>query len=354
MPRLPMLIRLAEVLDVDDLAELTGEARLSRVTYSKRAPGDLDSIRNAMASPVDRAGAPASPTHFAHRVATAWRVWHSSETERDAVAPMLPELISDGRAMMRALDGTERRDVARDLARTYHLAQLYASHTPAAELVYMTGDRAMLAAEYADDPIAVAGAAWYMNHVWRDAGEAAEARVDVATDAASMLRPADSTEERALYSLMHLAVALSHAKLGKDGEAWFHYDRATRAAASLDGYVHPWLMIGRGMVEHYAVTIHLDLQKPGLAVKAANAIRPSGVPSRTRQSRYLVEVARAHHRQGDAVAAVHLMSKARSVSVDTFSFSLFARSMVAEMLPGAPASVEGEVRDLARTLHLIT
>ena len=267
---------------------------------------------------------------------------------------MLPDLISDGRAMMRALDGTERRDVARHLAQAYHLAQLYASHTPAAELVYMTGDRAMLTAEDADDPIAMAGAAWYLNHVWRDAGEAAEARVAVATDAASMLDPANSTEERALYSLMHLAVALSHAKLGKDGQAWFHHDKARQAAASLDGYVHPWLMIGRGMVEHYAVTIHLDLQKPGHALQAANSIHPSGVPSRTRQSRYLVEVARAHYRQGDPVAAIHLMNKARNVSVDTFSFSLFAKSMVSEMLPGAPAAVEDEVRDLARTLRLIT
>lgn len=356
MPRLPMLIRLAEILDIEDLADLTGDQRMSRINYTKHAHQSLSSIREALASyPIPSPGARPVPADIlTGRVQRAWQAWHTSRWERGAVAEDLPALLADARTSARMLDSDERRQAARQLAQVYHLAQLYASHQPAPELVYMTGDRAMHAAQDADDPAAMAGAAWYINHVWRDAGEAAEARVDLARNVASMLRPADSEQERALFALMHLAVALSHAKLGRDGDAWHHHDVAEKAAQSLGaGYAHPWLMIGPGMVEHYAVTIHLDLQKPGLALQAADRINPGAIPSRTRQSRYLVEVARAHHREGEHVAAVHLMEKADRLSRDTFAFSLFARSIVVDLLPNPPAAVAEDVRELGRTLRLI-
>jgi transcriptional regulator with XRE-family HTH domain len=353
MPRLPMLIRLAEVLEIDDLADLAGEARLSKATYTKHSHESLNVIRGSLASYPLRDAQPVPSQVLADRVVRAWRNWHGARHERNAVAPMLPGLLADGRAAVATLDGAERREAARQLAQIYHLAQLYCTFQPAPELVYMTSDRAMLAAQDADDPAAMAGAAWYLNHVWRDAGEAAEARVELALDVADMLRPEGSTQDLALHSLMHLAIALSHAKLGRSGDAWRHHDKAYQAGRALKSYTHPWLMIGSGMVEHYAVTIHLDLQEPGRALQAAERIDPAALPSRTRQSRYLVEVARAHHRQGDRVASVHLMRKAREISFDTFAFSLFARSMVAEMLPKPPATVADDVRDLARTLGLI-
>jgi hypothetical protein len=355
MPRLPMLVRLAEVLDIENLADLTGDQRMSRATYTKHAHEDLDSIRDALHSyPVTTSDRPVPADVLAGRVQQAWRAWHTSRYERGAVAGLLPGLLADARVSARRLEGEERREAARQLAQVYHIAQLYASHQPVPELVYMTGDRAMHAAQDADDPVAMAGAAWYLNHVWRDAGEAAEAREELARDVAGLLRPAEDEQDRALYALMHLAIALSHAKLGKEGDAWRHHDEADRAARSLGaGYAHPWLMIGPGMVSHYAVTIHLDLQKPGLARQAARRIDPAAIPSRTRQSRYLVEVARAYHREGDDVAAVHLMQKADKLSGDTFAFSLFARSIVADLLPDPPAAVAEDVRELARTLRLI-
>ncbi|TDD81450.1 helix-turn-helix transcriptional regulator [Actinomadura rubrisoli] len=355
LPRLPMLIRLAEALDVEDLADLVGDQRLSRAAFTKHAHESLGVVRDALASyPVAIGDAPVPADVLAGRVEQAWKLWHTTKHERSAVAGRLPRLLTDARVAARVLDGAERREASCQLAQIYHLAQLYTTFQPAPELVYMTSDRAMLAAQDADDPAAMAGAAWYLNHVWRDAGEAAEARVEVARDVAGMLRPDADPQDLALYSLMHLAIALSHAKVGREGEAWHHHDKAETAARRLPpGYTHPWLMIGKGMVEHYAVTMHLDLQKPALALHAADKIDPAAIPSRTRQSRYLVEVARAHHRRRDDVAAVHLMRKAEETSADTFAFSLFARSMVAEMLPSPPATVADEVRSLARSLHLI-
>ena len=48
-PRLPLLIRLAEVLGVDDLAELAGEARMSASTWTKAGHEALPRVADALA-----------------------------------------------------------------------------------------------------------------------------------------------------------------------------------------------------------------------------------------------------------------------------------------------------------------
>ncbi|WP_249028301.1 hypothetical protein [Saccharopolyspora spinosa] len=179
-------------------------------------------------------------------------------------------------------------------AQTYHLAQLYLSFQPAPELVYLCGDRAMTAAMGADDPAAISAATWYLNHVFRDAGQAAESRVALALDTARLLDPGRSDTERASYGLLHLACALSFARLGREGDAWRHWDIANQAAKAMpEGYVHPWLRFGRSMVDAYTVTMLADLAKPHEAIQAADRIDFDGMESQTRRSFHLIETARA-------------------------------------------------------------
>jgi transcriptional regulator with XRE-family HTH domain len=48
-PRLPLLIRIAEILQVSDLADLTGEQRLSAATYTKAGHEALPAVAAALA-----------------------------------------------------------------------------------------------------------------------------------------------------------------------------------------------------------------------------------------------------------------------------------------------------------------
>lgn len=354
MPRLPKLIRLAEVLELDDLADLVGDQRVSKASYTKNAHASLDTIREALASYPVRSSELILVDSLATRVVHAWSLWRSSHTERDAIAPMLPGLLAEGHTAVRTLDGDERREAARLLAQIYHLAQMYCAFQPAPELVYMTSDRGMLAAQDADDPVAMAGAAWYLNHVWRDAGTAAEARVELATDMAGMLHPARSDDQGALYALMHLALALSHAKLGHEGDAWQNFDEAEKASKAVNAGRVRWPFYDQSKIVRHAVTIHLDLQKPGLALQAARKFDPAAIANRTNRAWYLIEVARAYHRQRDDIAAVHLLRKAQETSADRFAFSLPARTMVAELMPAPAVMVASDVREMARSLHLIS
>ncbi|MDT9681186.1 helix-turn-helix transcriptional regulator [Streptomyces sp. TRM76323] len=355
MPRLPMLLRLGEVLGVDDLADLTGERRISSTTYGKTAHADLPLVKRALATyqlaPRDEEPEPLDT--LMARVRRAWRMWHRADEagttgHRSRIAQLLPDLLADTRYAVKTYEGPERRRALVAQAQAYHLAQLFLSFQPAPDLVMLTGDRAMAAAQDADSPKAIAAAAWYMNHVYRDAGEATEARVELVEAASGLLRRDQDPEDLARWGLLQLAAALSFARIGRHGQAWRYWDRADHAAERLgDDYAHPWLIFGRGIVHAYKLTMHNDLTRPGEALDAAASLDLSTVPSATRRSYHLIEAARAYGRQGEAVAAVHLLRKAWEESPETVQYNNHARSALPDLVRSAPPVVREDARRLA-------
>lgn len=360
MPRLPKLIRLAHALGVEDITELTGDDRIAAATYTKAAHDNLPTIKRALTAyqlqAADREPEPADV--LAARVASAWKLWHAKdeahpvrrdvEGHRSRIANLLPALLADAQHSARVLEGTDRRRALIALAETYHLAQLYLSFQPVPDLVVLTGDRSMAAAQSADSPKAIAGAAWYVNHVHRDAGEAAEARVDLAEQAAALLGDQDEPEHIARRGLLHLAAALSYAKTGQAGDAWRYWDKANEAARRLGkNYAHPWLIFGQGIVDGYAITIHNDLMQPAKALEVAEALELRKIPSATRRSYHLIETARAYGLLGEGVAAVSLLGKARKESLETIQFNLHTRSVLPELVKSGPRMVRDDARTLA-------
>lgn len=354
MPRLPLLLRLADALGVDDLASLTGDERLAAATYTKGAHPSLMRVTDALTTydvAPRRDVEPVSAVVLAARVGQAWQAWHGTGEHRTRVADLLPALLADLKHAGRVLESAERRRVQALLAQTYHLAQLYLSFQPAPELVMLTGDRSMSAAQDADSPRAIAASAWYLNHVFRDAGERHAARVELAMASLRRLDPRRGPEDIALGGLLHLAAALSYAKVGRKGDAERHWDSADDAARRLGpGYVHPWLMFGRTMVDAYAITMHTDLVRSGVAVDAAAHIDLSAMPSATRRSFHLIETARAYSLAGEPVAVVHLLRKAYETSPETASFNLFARGAAVELAQTGSALIRDDARGLARQL----
>ncbi|MFI6304255.1 multiprotein-bridging factor 1 family protein [Amycolatopsis thailandensis] len=353
-PRLPLLLQLAEVLGISNLADLTGDERLSTATFGKAAHEQLPEIERALASyPVVPSTDPIDVPGLVAQVKQAWELWHGTRNHRSAVATLIPGLLHDARVMVRRVDGAERRAVLAAQAQTYHLTQLYLSFQPKPELVTLTGDRAMTAAQDADNPQAMAAAAWYVNHVFRDAGQQHEARVQLAHDTASLLRPDRDRGDLVMYGLLHLAMALSHAKVGHDGDAWRHWDVADRAAMALPtGYSHPWLIFGRGMVDAYAITMLVDLMKPGDAARQADQLHLGSMASATRRAFHTIEMARAFHQNREPVAAVHLLRKAEQHSTETARFNLFTRAAVSDLAENGGATVRDDARELSQRLGL--
>ncbi|OKI81684.1 helix-turn-helix domain-containing protein [Micromonospora sp. CB01531] len=351
-PRLPMLLRLAEVLDISDLADLTGDQSLPVASVTRAGHPDVDGVAAAIQRSKVPVGSPTSVDVLRGLVDQAWALWHRSTVERTAVATVLPRLLADAQRSARRLDGLARRQALIELARVYHLAQLYLAHQPYPELVWLAADRAMLAAQDADDPAAIAVAAWYYAHVYRGANQV-DAAEQVLVDASGLVDPAAGAEQLARWGQAQLGIALGHSKAGQAGKAWRAWDAAEDAASRLGKrYAHPWLMFGPAACAAYAVTIETDLCRPGEAVRRADTADFRALPSHTRRAAALIEAARAHMLDRGEVAAMHLLGRALRESVDTVRHQPFARTVALE-LSNRPGTVGEDARELALAIGVM-
>ena len=177
IPRLPMLIRLAEVLGLADLAELTGDQSMviPRFAYGEHpaVPAIRDAVQRYTVSRPDRPPQPVATLR--ERVAFAWHAWHSSTNRRTDVGSVLPDLLIDCQDTAAVLDGVDRREAHAVLSDAYHLAQHSLVNAAPPELLWLVVERGMAAAQIADQPLALAGAAWTVGNMLRIGGRMDEA-----------------------------------------------------------------------------------------------------------------------------------------------------------------------------------
>jgi hypothetical protein len=126
------------------------------------------------------------------QILRVWVLWHTSREHRTDVGRVLPRLVTDARTAARTAEGAERRAACAVLADVYALVQHEVVWASEAELTWTAADRAMAAAQDADTPEALAGAAWTLGMVQRSAGDTAADRA-MATDAAGLQNPASKT-----------------------------------------------------------------------------------------------------------------------------------------------------------------
>jgi hypothetical protein len=96
------------------------------------------------------------------------------------------------------------------------------------ELVFLATDRAMAAAQEADDPLIIARSAWYLARVFHHSGQLDQAD-RLVIDAAELLRPGlddASGDYRAAWGSLQLARGLTAACDYDFGTAWRFWDTA--------------------------------------------------------------------------------------------------------------------------------
>jgi transcriptional regulator with XRE-family HTH domain len=362
-PRLPVLVRLAEMLGIADVAVLAGDdmnlgegVRLPITSFRRIPHESVPAIREAV-----HAQFLAVPDHpmdigaLSSRVFDAWGLWHSSPMQRTDVGRVLPALIRDARVAVRATDGNEQRTAYRVLADVYALCEQLLAWVAEPELVWIVADRGIEAAQEADQPESIAGAAWVLGNVRRAVGDY-DGAVELIEDAVSVLRPrlADGPETlRGLWGSLNLHAAISCARAGREGDAWRYWDEGDAAVSRLpEGYHHPWTQFGASNVAVHAVSIGTDLTRSGTARERAEQIDPETIPSLERRSRLMIETGRSYHQRRDYSTALDWLRRAYGVSSENVHFSPLARQMASEIIDHAGPMYERDARTFGRLLQL--
>lgn len=349
-----LLLKLAAALSVSDLSVITGNASDVAATVPTgrlNHPG-LPRIWDAvMTRPllIGQPAVPPDPAQLQGRVDQSWRLWHSSEHNRTEVCALLPDLIRDAEAAVRFLDGDARRAARVALSDVYRLTGQATAYIAPAELAWVVADRALTAAQDADDPSAIAAAAWNLGNILRETAYPEEA-LRVVVEASDLIRPHLETapeDWRGIYGALQLHAAVTYARDGAEGDAWRCWDKGNQVAKSLPvSYVHPSTVFGRA-VDFHQVSVHTDLRKAQKALGLADEIDPEIMPSTERKARLWVEVARGHLQRGDRTAALMVMKIAYQTGAETVRFTPSARHVVADLWRKAPRALRPEAAQLA-------
>ena len=189
----------------------------------------------------------------------------------------------------------------------------------------------------------------------RDAGRWDEA-LAMANNAIQLLTPhLDTAPEdwRGTVGALEAEKALVHARRGRHGDAWRHWENADRIAAMLGPrYRHVQSSFSTAIMSAHATTLGVELQRAGEALRSAESFDPATIASVPRRSRHLIEVARAYHQRGDRTATLALLERSETTASETIRYNGHARDMMRGMLKQPPAGEKQRVRRLGHQLGI--
>jgi DNA-binding XRE family transcriptional regulator len=343
-PKLPVLLSIAEVLRLKDVALLTGGKPLPMSMF--RGPGHpaLPAVRDAInAVTVSMTGVPTPLDNLQARLDAAWRARHAAPDHRTVLGDLLPDLIRDAKLATCAYEDADRL-----LAGVYNLTQFFVAYQPSPDLLWRVVERSIMAAEESEDPRAFAGAVWLAAQAHRDAGDF-DAAETVNREGLDLLRPrVDVADDhlRALWGALHHEMAYTVARTGRRGSAWRWWDEADRVAQSLPAwYYEPMTSFSRVIMGAHAVTVAVEARQGGEARRQARRTTPAAIPSHPRRARHLIEVARAWQLSGDPAAALGTLNHAYATAPETIRYNGYARQLIRET-----ADTHGPLRPNAHDL----
>ncbi|GGV14697.1 helix-turn-helix domain-containing protein [Streptomyces spectabilis] len=357
VPSLPVLYALAQELGVPAVALL-----------SDRPPPDEESAESAEAA-VGRAllgYGPARSTEpvtadvLRDRVETAWHTWQTSGDRFSTAATTLPELVADvehaTRAARAGSDADERRAVLRTAADLYCLLRSYLRRTGRVDLATLAADRAMRAAEDADDPLRIATAQWNLGHVLLAANQPAEAE-ELALRAAERVAAAPVPQEKrqAMEGALQLVAVVGAARRRRWDEARKRLlEHAVPAARAVpDGSNVGWTVFGPTNVALHALSIDMEAGETSEALHTADAIDTSPLVSLEREFTFGLEVAACHSQRRDDAAALLSLLGLEAVAPEDLARNPLARQIVLTVIRRGRAMHARQAEQLAVRMGLV-
>ncbi|RKN05521.1 helix-turn-helix domain-containing protein [Streptomyces radicis] len=360
VPKLAMILRIAEVLRIRDLSELTGSQAMATDLFIGPGHARLAAVAEVInAFPLraeDRQAPP--PEHLAARLSRAWAARHSAPNHRDVVGALLPGLIRDAQLTARQAETSAQRRAAQAvLAETYSLSQFFLAYQPESALLWRVAERGMVAAQESDDPHAIGVAAWLLAQAHRDAArfDAADAITHETLRYLEPLLPDAADDVLAIAGALRFEAGYTAARRGDKGVAWGYWDQARAAADRLPkGYYHPVTSFSRAVMGAHAVTIAVELHAGGESVRQAAATEATTIPSRPRRARHRIEEARGYQLDGQVDTALAMLERAHEAAPETIRYNGYARRIVLEETESRQPARRQRASQLAVRLGMLT
>lgn len=342
--RLDVLVEVARALRVT-LGDLLGVPVLLEDEHKN---DDIPAVRDALMAPQRLSktlfGGSIDPEHVDPQPVARWteNAFGDYQDGRiGRVVATLPKLIKTAQQMeSTGGDGSYRRRVAAVSARIHHLAATTLSKVGESDLAWIAAERAMQAADTADDPLVLASAARSGTHALLAAGRFDDA-LQLGDAAARWLLPRMSEGDASalsLYGMLHLRSAVAAARHQDRGVASELLDRAEEAAAALGHDANHWKTgFGPTNVALHRISAGLDLGDISYVVDRSSEIDTAGMPVE-RQVTHMIDQARALSlvaRDGD-VLQVLLTAEAKSPQL--VRHSAIARETVRTIYRRAPVT----------------
>ncbi|MEU6915333.1 helix-turn-helix domain-containing protein [Streptomyces olindensis] len=357
VPSLPILYALAQELGVPTAALL-----------SEQPPAEEQAADNAEAA-VGRALLGCGPAHHADplqasvlrdRVRAAWQSWQTSPDRFSKAAETLPGLVADTENAVRAAragnEPVERRALLRAAADLYCLLRSYLRRSGRVDLALLAADRAMRAAEDADDSLRIAAAQWNLGHVLLAVGrptEAEELALRAAEQAAAARMP--QSHRVAMTGALQLVAVVAAARRRRWWEARERLTRhaAPAARAVSDDSNLAWTVFGPTNVALHAVSIEMEAGETGEALHTADSIDTTGLPSLERKFTFGLEVAACHSQRRDDAAALLALLSLEAIAPQDLARTPLARQLVLTVIRRARAMHARQAEQLAVRIGLV-
>lgn len=332
--RMSVLEHVAEVLGVP-LAELAAEAPLV-ASASEEAPGAsrlrlLLSAAHSLRAVLGEH----HPPHVDELRAEVDRAWQFTHEGRYVdLTDLLESLIPDLEAAVRAAASEERAETFRLLAVAYQALSAALAKLGEPEAAWIAADRAIVAAERADDPLLMAAGEFRLALVFQGARyfDQAEETARTAAEALDRLVAEERPEVLSLWGALTLQRAVASARLNRAEDAYGHLARAREVAERLgEGRNDYNTEFSPSNVALHEIAVAVELGDAGVALRTAATVDASRL-SAERQARMLIDVARAHTQRRQVDQSVTAIEGAEALTPEQVQGHPLVRQLVSDLL----------------------
>jgi transcriptional regulator with XRE-family HTH domain len=276
--------------------------------------------------------------------------WAGRYTE---LALTLPELIAANR--LAAQQGPDPRRAWELLARCYVLAEMLLEQLSEYRLRCLAADRAVTAADRADDELLAGLSSWRLGYVLRAHG-ALDIADKVTQDTASLLEAGldqAQPERTAIFGALRISACHQAVATGDVATMRQAVRDAARVAQLLpDGYVDPWTAFCSANVTFCEIAGWVEVGDPVEALRIAEQTDIDALPVPHRQARTWVRVAQAHALRRKDAAAVGALLEAERIAPEEVRYRRTIRDLVSVLLRRERKTATPGLRGLAQRIGI--